>query len=230
MAGLTSTPILLAEETTTSGDALQHGEVIAPQDSMAATAQMAPAAEAAHGDAAHGATDGTHASTEAHSEVFPPFDTTTFGGQLLWLAITFAALYVLMSRVALPQIGSIIDTRKARIESDLKEAERLRQETEKASAAYEAARAEAQRNAQKIAEDTRTSIKQDIDNRRAEVESSLSTRVSEAEARIATTKAAALTNVADIAAETAEAVVARIIGPGVSAQDVRDAVAAASKE
>lgn len=226
MAGLTSTPILLAEGTTTSGDALQHGEVIAPQDSMAATAQMAPAADAAHA----AGTEGTHATTEAHSEVFPPFDPSTFGGQLLWLAITFAALYVLMSRVALPQIGSIIDTRKARIESDLKEAERLRQETEKASAAYEAARAEAQRNAQKIAEDTRASIKQDIDNRRAEVESSLATRVSEAEARIAATKSAALANVGDIAAETAEAVVARIIGPGVSAQDVRDAVAAASKE
>lgn len=226
MAGLTSTPILLAEGTTTSGDALQHGEVIAPQDSMAATAQMAPAADAAHA----AGIEGTHATTEAHSEVFPPFDPSTFGGQLLWLAITFAALYVLMSRVALPQIGSIIDTRKARIESDLKEAERLRQETEKASAAYEAARAEAQRNAQKIAEDTRASIKQDIDNRRAEVESSLATRVSEAETRIAATKSAALANVGDIAAETAEAVVSRIIGPGVSAQDVRDAVAAASKE
>lgn len=225
MAGLTSTPVLLAEGTTTSGDALQHGEVIAPQDSMAATAQMAPAA-----DATHAATAGTHATTEAHSEVFPPFDPSSFGGQLLWLAITFAALYVLMSRVALPQIGSIIDTRKARIEADLKEAERLRQETEKASAAYEAARAEAQRNAQKIAEDTRASIKQDIDNRRGEVEASLTQRMSDAEARIAVTKTAALTNVADIAAETAEAVVARIIGTGVSSQDVRDAVAAASKE
>jgi F-type H+-transporting ATPase subunit b len=225
MAGLTSTPILLAEGTTTSGDALQQGQVIAPQDSMAATAQMAPAA-----DTTHAATAGTHAATEAHSEVFPPFDPSSFGGQLLWLAITFAALYVLMSRVALPQIGSIIDTRKARIEADLKEAERLRQETEKAAAAYEAARAEAQRNAQKIAEDTRASIKQDIDNRRAEVEAGLAQRMSDAEARIAVTKTAALTNVADIAAETAEAVVARIIGTGVSSQDVRDAVAAASKE
>ncbi len=227
MAGLTSTPILLAEGETNSGDALQHGEVMAPADSMAAAA-MAPAAKAA--EAAHGASEGTHASTEAHASTFPPFDTSTFGGQVIWLAITFAALYVLLSRVALPQIGSIIDTRKARIEADLKEAERLRQETEKASAAYEAARAEAQRNAQKIAEDTRASIKQDIDNRRAEVEASLAQRMSEAESRIAGTKTAALANVADIAAETAEAVVARIIGTGVSSQDVRDAVAAVSKE
>ncbi len=226
MAGLTSTPILLAEDTTTSGDTLQHGEVIAPQDSMAATAQMAPAADSAHA----AGTDGTHATTEAHSEVFPPFDPSTFGGQLIWLAIAFAALYLLMSRVALPRVGSILETRRTRIEGDLKEAERLRQETEKAAAAYEAALTEARRNAHTIAEETRASIRQDIDNRRADVESRLAARVSEAEGRIATTKTAALANVADIATETAEAVVSKILGQSVSPQDIRDAVVLVNKE
>lgn len=224
MAGLTSNIIVVAQAQ--SGDALQNGEVIAPaQDSMAATA------DTAHGqstDAAHSAT--THASTEAHSEVFPPFDTTTFGPQLIWLAIAFAALYLLMSRVALPRVGSILETRRTRIEGDLKEAERLRQETEKAAAAYEAALTEARRNAHTIAEETRASIRQDIDNRRADVESRLAARVSEAEGRIAATKTAALANVADIATETAEAVVSKILGQSVSTQDIRDAVVQANKE
>jgi F-type H+-transporting ATPase subunit b len=213
MAGLTQNIIIVAQ-----ADALQEGQVVAPGEEHATEG----AADA------HGAT-ATGAGTEAHSEVFPPFDPASFGSQLLWLAITFAALYFLMSRVALPRIGSILETRRTRIEGDLKEAERLRQETEKAAAAYEAALAEARKNAHGIAEETRAGIKADIDGRRADVEAGLAKVVSEAEARIQTEKEAALTNVSSIAAETAQALVAKISGT-VTAAEARAAVAAVSKE
>ncbi|MBN9360464.1 MULTISPECIES: F0F1 ATP synthase subunit B [unclassified Devosia] len=221
MAGSTQDINIVAQAE--SGDALQQGEVIAPAEEHAAEGE-----HAAPADAAHGATD-THASTEAHAEVFPPFDPASFGGQLLWLAITFAALYFLMSRVALPRIGSILETRRTRIEGDLKEAERLRQETEKAAAAYEAALAEARKNAHGIAEETRAGIKADIDGRRADVEAGLSKRVAAAEARIQADKDAALANVGSIAAETAQVLVAKISG-SVTAAEAKAAVAAASKE
>ena len=220
MAGSAQGIIIVAQAE--SGDALQEGEVVAPAEEHAAEGEHAAPADA------HGATD-THASTEAHSEVFPPFDPASFGGQLLWLAITFAALYFLMSRVALPRIGSILETRRTRIEGDLKEAERLRQETEKAAAAYEAALAEARKNAHGIAEETRAGIKADIDGRRADVEAGLSKRVAEAEARIQADKDAALANVGSIAAETAQALVAKISG-SVTAAEAKAAVAAAAKE
>jgi len=212
MAGLTQDIIIVAQ-----ADSLQQGEVVAP-------AAEPHAAEG--GD--HVATTETHASTEAHSEVFPPFDPASFGGQLLWLAITFGALYLLMSRVALPQIGSILETRRARIEGDLAEAERLRKETEKAAASYEAALADARKNAQSIAEETRASIRADIDNRRADVEAGLNKRITEAEARISATKTAALANVDEIAADTAQALVARIAGDA-TAEEARDAVATVNR-
>lgn len=218
MAGSAQDIIIVAQ-----ADTLQKGEVVSPDAAPAEGEHAAPA------DAAHAATDATHAGTEAHSEVFPPFDPASFGSQLLWLAITFAALYLLMSRVALPRIGSILETRRTRIEGDLREAERLRQETEKAAAAYEAALAEARKNAHGIAEETRAGIKADIDGRRADVEAGLSKRVSEAEARIQADKDAALANVGSIAAETAQALVAKISGT-VTAAEARAAVAAVTKE
>lgn len=222
MAG-TAHDIILIAQAETGADALQEGEVVAPAE------EHAGEGDAAHGaaDAAHGATE-AHAGTEAHS-TFPPFDPAVFGGQLLWLAITFGALYVIMSRVALPRIGSILETRRTRIDGDLREAERLRQETEKAAAAYEAALAEARKNAQAIAEETRVGIKADIDGRRADVEAALSKRVAEAEARISADKTAALTNVGAIAAETAQAIVAKISGSATAAE-AKAAVAAVSKE
>lgn len=164
------------------------------------------------------------AATEEQSGVFPPFDPASFGGQLFWLALTFAVLYLVMSRVALPRIGGIIETRRTRIDGDLKEAERLRLETDRALAAYETALAEARRNAHAIAEETRSSIKADIDNKRKSVEADLAGRVAEAEARIQETKTAALGNVDAIAAETAQELVAKLVGK-VTAQQARSAVA-----
>ncbi len=169
----------------------------------------------------------THATTEDHGGdhggVFPPFDPATFGSQLIWLALTFGALYVVMSRMALPRIGGILEQRESRITGDLREAERLRQETEKAVASYEAALAEARTNAQQIAQETRESIRVDIEGKRAAVEADLAAKVSAAEQRVAATKNAVLANVDDIAAETAAALVGRLTGD-VALDDARAAV------
>jgi F-type H+-transporting ATPase subunit b len=201
-----------AETSTSPADAVQHGVVVVEE----------------HADAAAGE---VHATTEegAHeATVFPPFDASTFPSQILWFALTFAVLYVLMSRVALPQIGSIIDKRKARIEGDLKEAERLRSETDKAVAAYEQALADARKNAHGIAEETRASIKADLDGKRKAVEDDLAKKVADAEARIAANKSAAMTRVNEIAAETATALVTQLTGEA-NAADINAAVAEAVK-
>ena len=196
------------------------------------------ASEAEHGTVVveeHASTPAGEAITEAEgggehaaAKVFPPFDTTTFASQILWFALAFGVLYLLMSRIAIPQIGSIIDKRKARIEGDLKEAERLRGETDKAVAAYEQALADARKNAHGIAEETRASIKADLDGKRKVVEDDLSKKVSAAETSIAASKAEALGRVNEIAAETAAALVTQLTGEA-NAADVNAAVAEAVK-
>ena len=60
-----------------------------------------------------------HIPASEHGGGFPPFQKDTFASQLLWITLAFVALYLLMSRVALPRIGSIIEDRKQRIASDL---------------------------------------------------------------------------------------------------------------
>ena len=213
MAGSTSNIIIVAQAA--AGDAVQEGVVVETPETV-------------HAEDTHATTE-AHAEGAEHSEVFPPFDPASFGGQLLWLAICFVFLYVVMSRAALPRIGSILESRRVRIEGDLKEAERLRQETERAAAAYEQALADARANAHKIAEETRASIKADIDGKRADVEADLAKRVAAAEANIATSKTAALGNVDSIAAETAVALVERLSGK-VTAAQAKSAVAAVTKE
>src|SRR3974390_416110 len=96
--------------------------------------------------AGHSAAPAAHAQV-AHEQAggvkFPPFQTETFAPQLIWLAITFVTLYVMLSRVVLPRIAGVIEGRQARIRRDLEQAERLKTETDQAIASYEAALADA---------------------------------------------------------------------------------------
>lgn len=173
--------------------------------------------------------ESTEASSGEHTEVFPPFDSTTFASQILWLAISFAALYFIMSRLALPRIGSVLEERRDRIEGDLAEADRLRKKTDDAIASYEAALAEARSKAHVIAEQARAESKARIDTERKHIEDDLSKKVAEAEDRIAGTKEKALDHVGEIASETAQAVVGQLLGK-VSIADARKAVATVGKE
>lgn len=199
-------------------------------DATATTHEAAPATDATHAttDATH-ATTVAHGDTAAHSAAFPPFDSSTFASQLLWLALTFGALYFLMSKLALPRIGDILEVRRDNIESKLAEAERMRQKTDQALQDYETALANAKSKALSIAEETRTKVKTDLDGKRTKVESELTQKITEAEARIQATKAEALGNVDEIAAETAQALVAQIAGK-VTVKAARDAVAKVAKE
>lgn len=210
MAGNTTKIIVVAQAE--GGDALQAGTVVQEH-------------------AAAGTAGETHATTEAgghETGIFPPFNPASFGSQILWFALTFAILWVVMSRLALPRIGGILESRRIRIEGDLKEAERLRVETERAMAAYEQALAEARKNAHNIAEETRASIKLDLDGKRAKVEADLGQKVATAEARIQKTKTDALASVDEIAAETAAALVGQLVGT-VTPAAARAAVASVVK-
>lgn len=185
---------------------------------IAETAGAKPAA----GDA-HATTAGTTTAAEV-KEAFPPFDPSTFANQLIWLALSFIVLYLVASRVALPKIGGIIDARRKRIEGDLAEADKLRRETDQAVATYEATLAAARSSAQKVAEDTRLSVRNDIDARRKAAEEKLASHMTDAERSIQQTKTAALANVDAIAAEAAQALVERLM-TRVSADEAAAAVA-----
>lgn len=172
------------------------------------------------------------ATTQSHGGAkpqFPPFQKETFASQLIWLALFFVGLYLLMSRLALPRVGGIIAARSSRIEGDLAEANRLKDETDAAIAAYEKTLADARTNAQSIGAKTRDELMAAADKRRKTLEDQLNRKLEEAEKTIAATKTAAMSNVSGIAVEAAAAIVERLIGQAPSGKAVSDAVADALK-
>jgi F-type H+-transporting ATPase subunit b len=165
-----------------------------------------------------------HIPASEEGRGFPPFDSTTFASQLFWLAVTFIALYLLMSRVALPRIGSILDARRGRIQDDLAEAQRFKDASDAAISAHEKALAEARGRAQALASETRAKAAAAAEARRKEVDAKLQARIAEAEKVIAATRSAAMTNVHSIAGEAAGAIVERLSGTKPASEDVSQAV------
>lgn len=160
----------------------------------------------------------------------PQLHVPDFAPQLIWLAITFGALYLLMSRLALPRISEVIEERRLRIQRDLDEAERLKSETERALASYEQALADARTKANGIAKETRDRLAAEVDRERGGVETLINTKLADAEKRIGEMKSRALTEVNSIATDTAGAIVEKLLGRGVDASEIRQAMAAAPAE
>ncbi|WEZ84224.1 F0F1 ATP synthase subunit B [Rhizobium sp. 32-5/1] len=163
------------------------------------------------------------------SGVFPPFDSSTFASQLLWLAITFGLFYILMAKVIMPRISGILETRHDKIAQDLDEASRSKAEADAAVAAYEQELAAAKVKGNAIASSAREAAKVKAAAERAAIEASLNDKISAAEVRIADIKTKALADVGSIAEETAGAVVELLIGGKVSKAEIATAVKASAK-
>jgi F-type H+-transporting ATPase subunit b len=164
-----------------------------------------------------------------HKGVFPPFQKETFPSQLVWLAITFVLLYLLVSRIAVPRIGGILEERSRRIEGDFAAAQRMKEDAEAALAAYEKSLAEARNRAQGIGSEIRDRLHAEAEANRKTLEAKLNTQLADAEKQIGATKAAAMANVRGIAVDAAAAIVERLIGTTPPAPAVAAAVDEALK-
>jgi F-type H+-transporting ATPase subunit b len=180
----------------------------------------------------HGNAKGPNAHTEAdggHKAPFPPFQKDTFASQLVSLLIAFVALYLIVSRIALPRVGSVIDERQNKIEGDLADAQKLKDQSDGALKAYESELAAARSRAQAIGAETREKLNAASEAERKTLESQLAVRLAEAEKTIASTRATAMGNVRGIAADAAAAIVQQLTGVLPDGKSVDSAVDASLK-
>jgi F-type H+-transporting ATPase subunit b len=154
----------------------------------------------------------------------PQLDPDTFAPQLIWLAITFIGLYLVMARVALPRIGNAIEHRRDRIANDLDQAQALKEATDRAIATYEARMAEARARAHDMNQETRQKLKDEVEAERARVEADLAEKVAKAETRIAKVKDGALAEMEKLAVDLAGDIVAKLIGDQVTGARAAKAV------
>lgn len=140
----------------------------------------------------------------------PQLNFADYPPQLIWLAITFVVLYVLMARVALPRVASVLERRQAHIAADIEKAEKRRAEAEEALAAYQQTLSTARGEAQAAVRAAADEIARQQAARDAEFSAALAKRMREAEASIAAARDKAMAETRAMATDLAAGITAKL--------------------
>lgn len=169
---------------------------------------------------AHGADHGAEGAVG-----MPQLDFSTFDNQIFWLVIALVAIYMILSRVALPRVSAVLAERQGTITNDLAAAEDLKRQAADAEAAYEKALADARAEAQSIAAATRAEIQAELDAAIAQADTEIAAKAAESEARITEIQASAAQSVLEVARDTTGELVGALGGTP-DADAIAQAVAA----
>lgn len=156
----------------------------------------------------------------------PQLEVSTFLPQLVWLAITFILLYLLMARIGLPRVGGIIEARRRRIDDDLARAAQLKAEAEGVMSAYQQALATARAEAQAAVKETTDRLAAEAAERQRQLTEALAEHTATAERRIAAAKQQALAEMHGIAVDVGRSIAEKVTG---SAPDTASLAAAVDR-
>lgn len=170
----------------------------------------------------------TEHAAEGASAGMPQLDFSTFPNQIFWLLVTLAVIYFVLSRVALPRIGSVMATRKGAITSDLMAADEYKQKAVSAERSYNGALTKAREDAAKIVAETKAHIQKDLDAATASADAAIGVKAAEAAKAMDEIRAGAADAIATVARDTAEEVVLALGGTA-DAKAIAAAVAARLK-
>jgi F-type H+-transporting ATPase subunit b len=142
----------------------------------------------------------------------PQLDFATYPQQLVWLAITFIVLYLLMSRLGLPRVRGVIEARRKRIDDDLAGASEIKDEAEAAMAAYQRTLAEARAQAQATVRERTDKFAAEAAERQRQVAAALAEQTKAAEQQIAAAKERAFADIRNVAVEAARSITEKLTG------------------
>ena len=151
----------------------------------------------------------------------PQLDHTTFVSQVGWLIITFAVLYILMSRIALPRVRDILEAREQRIQADIRKVQENRAEIEMLQARLEQNITETQAEVQDMMAAKRKELLALHAERLDELDRECEEQIAEAQKRIDALRDQAAQHIGQEAAEVALTIIARMTPAKADATHVR---------
>src|SRR5262249_35929666 len=154
----------------------------------------------------------------------PQLEFGDFPPQLIWLAITFILLLILMSKVAMPRVANTIEQREVRIRGDLDRAERVKIDADAALAAYQKTMTDARAKAQGDLRPVQVEPAAESAKREAAFAQQLAQRTKTAEDSIAEARKRALTELRGVGAGVTGTLLGKVAGLNLPVAQVQAAV------
>jgi F-type H+-transporting ATPase subunit b len=132
--------------------------------------------------------------------------------QVVWMAVIFGLLYYVMARYALPQVAGVLEERRRRIDGDLEAAQQAKTYADAALAEHRAATARARAEAQSAIAQAAQQAQAEAAARADALNARLAEQIAAAERRIDAAREAAMGALQQVATETTDALVTRLIG------------------
>ena len=148
----------------------------------------------------------------ADSGGMPQLNPEFWISQIFWLVITFASLFLILSKYILPKISKNIEFRKSQIQENIEAADKQKAESEKKISEYEKYILESKNEARNYYNEARKKILQDIDKKREQLENILDKEINNAEKEISELKKNAPEKINKIATETTSDLIKQLIG------------------
>jgi F-type H+-transporting ATPase subunit b len=144
--------------------------------------------------------------------------------QIVWLVITFGALYIVLSKVILPKISDNLEIRRSQILENIEIAEKQREESEQKVKEFEEIILNSKIEAKNIFNEARQKVLSDIDKKRNELENSLEQEIVSAEKEIKALNTSSIENIKQIATETSSNLIKQLIGEEISRDNISSIV------
>ncbi|MCS6931598.1 MAG: F0F1 ATP synthase subunit B' [Acetobacteraceae bacterium] len=132
--------------------------------------------------------------------------------QVVWLLVIFGGLYWALSRIVLPRVDAVIEAREARIAADLDAAQKAKQEADRAIEAYREATRRARAEAQAKVAEAVAKAEAEQNARTDAILARFNETLREADRRITGARNQAMGALAEVATDTAAALVSRLAG------------------
>lgn len=157
--------------------------------------------------------------------MLPQLDPTWYASQSFWMLVTFCAMFLAIWRLVMPAMRATVDVRRSKIEEDIKQTEILKTEAARLLKELDAARASVRENTARLMAQAQEQAQAQTAQSEAEFTARLNEHIAQKEQALKQARESALREVASISGELTDAIVRKIGGITVPADEIRQETA-----
>ena len=163
-------------------------------------------------------------------EGMPQLNPDYWLSQIFWVILIFATLYLILWRSVLPKIDKNLENRRSQILTNLDDAQKFKDQSEKKIDYYNKVLDQTKQQAKKILDKTIKKINHDIENKKNQFNLEIEKEIKNAEKEIKDMKFSSLKDINKIAIEISPKIVRKIVNVEINTSSVSAIVEEVSRK